>query len=118
MNHDKVTAIQDAISNRNGIDVDDLTAEDLHDAECMYFVAPLPSDFKKRVQFLGDLLAQMTMNNNIDIKDDRLRLMLRTVSTTFSYLLNSSSFQDGVLHSYDASEVAKRLRPWRDDNER
>jgi hypothetical protein len=100
--------IKENIRCRQGMYLSDLTPEALDEAECMYIVAPLPDDFNARTQYLGDLLAQMCMNHKVT--DDRLRMFLRAIATAFSYLLNSSSYQDGKLHSFDATELANKLQ--------
>jgi len=109
MDNEVVTSIKDALRSRNGVDCDNLTAEDLYDAGCVYFVAPLPKDFQKRVQYLGDLLAQMALNH--PVKDDQLRMVLRSIATAFSYLLNSTSYQEGTLRNFDAVEISQKLSP-------
>jgi hypothetical protein len=86
----------------------DLTEELLDEAGCMRLVAPLPEDFDDRVRYLGDVLAQMCMNQKV--KDDRLCMFLRSMASALSYLLNSSSYRDGELHDYDAAALAGKLR--------
>ena len=47
--------------------------------------------------------------NNAPIKDDRLRLDLRSISSALSYLINSTSFREGEYFNFDKVNINKRL---------
>ena len=106
--------LQESIRKRQGVFPDQVDIGLLREAGCMMYVAPLPDDYGERLHYLGDLLSQMGMNHSVE--DPKLHAALRSIATAFSYLINSSSYSDGVLHSYDAGELRRKLRPFLGDS--
>jgi hypothetical protein len=80
--------------------------EILREAGCLDRVCVLPKDFNDRVQYLGNMLVQMLTKTP---KEDELRATTGSIAQTLSYLLNSSSWQDGTLHWFDRDEVCRKL---------
>lgn len=68
----------------------------------------LPKDYKDRVRYFGNLLAQMS-NATVFQKDERLMIELRRLSQTLSYLLNSQSLTDDKMHDFDQAEINRKL---------
>lgn len=62
---------------------------------------------KERVRQWGDDLVQMACNATI--QDDRLRAEVRSMTQALSHLLNSQSYEDGVLHDYDKKTIDCKL---------
>jgi len=100
--------IIEALKTHAGLYPGEVTNDSLREAKCELFMMPIPEDFNSRISHIGNLLAQMC--NNVRHKDDRLLLDLKTISSTLSYLINSSSFRDGEYFEFDKSLVNKRLR--------
>ena len=67
-------------------------------------------NFKKRAQYLGDVVAQMFMRQEAKSGDEGLAAELGALAQAFSHLLNSASFRDGKLHDFDKLEIARKLR--------
>ena len=65
-------------------------------------------DFKQRVRYFGNVLVQMALREPFQ-KDDRLMVEIRVLTQALSYLLNSSSFEDGKLHDFDKKEIDRKL---------
>ena len=59
----------------------------------------------ERFQWMADSLAQV----HFDSWDERLRLKFGRIVTSLSYLLNSTSCRDGILHDFDADELDRKL---------
>lgn len=76
----------------------------------------LPADTKERMQMLGNLFVGMMRNlyscpySSAVPMNDAMRIELKSLATTLSYLMNSSSFRDGVLHDFDRLEIDTRLK--------
>lgn len=100
--------IKDAMDNRRGMQLEELTKEALREAGCMDVVMAIPADFKERTSYFGNLLAQMTMDNK-GVKDDRLRLVVGQLCQSLSYMMNSCSWQEGELHDFDLDEIRRKL---------
>jgi len=43
-------------------------------------------------------------------QDDRLRSTVGQLAQALSYMLNSTSWQDGELHEFDLGEIKRKLR--------
>ena len=99
--------IKYALDNRRGLPPACLTEEALEQAGCLRTVCALPKDFKERASYLGNVLTQMTSGSNV--KDERLRLVVSQLSQALSYMLNSTSWQDGELHDFDLLELRLKL---------
>lgn len=97
-----------AMECRQGLHPGEVTVEALREAGCMDVVMPIPKDFMERTRYIGNLLAQMTMDNK-GVKDDRLRLVVGQLCQTLSYMFNSCSWQEGELMDFDYAELQSKL---------
>jgi hypothetical protein len=68
---------------------------------------PYPVNFEARLSHIGNILVQMCCG--IRGKDERLMMDIRSLSTSLSYLLNSTSFREGEYFNFDKSNINKRL---------
>jgi len=100
--------VKQAMQERRGLRLEELTREALQAAGCMDVVMAIPQDFMERVSYVGNLLAQMTMDSK-GIKDDRLRLVVGRLCQALSYMMNSCSWREGQLHDFDYQEVTSKL---------
>ena len=100
--------IKQAMQNRRGLHLEELTTEALREAGCMDVVMAIPKDFMERTSYIGNLLAQMTMDNK-GVKDDRLRLVVGQLCQALSYMMNSCSWREGELHDFDLMELQSKL---------
>ena len=95
-----------AHQDRRGVYPIELSADAMREAGFIEYVMLMPLDFNERVQYLGNMLAQMAPNS---VKDDRLRFVAGRLCASLSYLLNSASFREGQLHDFDLREIQSRL---------
>ena len=95
--------------------LDELTEAALREAGCLERVAVLPEQFNERVRCLGNLLVQMLTKTP---EDGQLRGMVGTLAQSLSYMLNSASWRDGVLHDFDAHELKRKLQRFAGRDER
>ena len=100
--------IKQAMQNRRGLHLEELTIEALREAGCMDVVMAIPKDFMERTSYIGNLLAQMTMDSK-GVKDDRLRLVVGQLCQALSYMMNSCSWREGELHDFDYQELQSKL---------
>lgn len=94
---------------------EELDADTLRSAGLVTGVMLLPSEFKERVQYLGNLFAQMCFK--LQPGDARLKMELVTLATTLSYLLNSTSFIKGEYKDFDRAEIDRKLRRQVDEDD-
>lgn len=102
------SGIHHAVMSHQGVYPEQLDGKALNEAECMSTVMVLPKDATARLQLLGNITAQLACNYKP--ADTKLRVEFQKLSESMSYLLNSTSFQDGIYHSYDAAEIDRKLR--------
>lgn len=107
---DKLTSedLKSYISTSSGLYPSQLDSEEMHKAGLESFVMVIPSDFKERIRYFGNMLAQQCYNTKTE--DPFLKVELLTLATTLSYLLNSTSYENGVYHRFDKDEISRKLR--------
>lgn len=105
----KLTAeeLKDRIGTLQGVYPDQLDPEVMWEAGLKDIVLPLPRSPKARSQALGNILVQLCLI--IQVEDPLLKEELLSLSTSLSYLLNSTSYDTGTYHSFDKKEVSKKL---------
>jgi len=96
------------IEKHHGVYLNEISDESLEEADLFPWVAVLPKNFKSKVRYLGNILAQMCLKH--ETKDDMLRLELRSIATALSYLLNSVSFDDDEYKKFDREEIDRKLQ--------
>ena len=101
-----VESIRYALENRTAILPVEVDEKSLREAGCWDHVCVLPDQFDDRVRYLGDALVQSLTRSP---KDDNLRLLVGTLCQSLSYVLNSTSWQDGELHDFDLDEIRRKL---------
>jgi len=87
---------------------EDLSYELLEEAGAMHVVLPIHKDFRKRMRQFGNIMAQM--GYGFKSKDPKLMIEFRTIATTLSYLLNSTSFEEDSYRKFDKQAVDNKLR--------
>lgn len=100
--------IKYAMENRQSIEPEGVTREMLREAGCDDRVCVLPEKYNDRVSYLGDVLVQITCKGP---KDDRLRSTVGKLTQALSYLINSTSWQEGELFDFDQMELQRKLEP-------
>jgi hypothetical protein len=98
--------IEIGMTSRRAFALDEIDAASLREAGCWERVLVVPENFNERVSYLGNLLVQMLTR---EIKDDRLRSTVGQLAQSLEYMLNSTSWHDGVLHDFDADELQRKL---------
>lgn len=98
--------LKHSIENRLSVEPHELTEAVLREAGCFDRVCVLPAEFNERVSYLGDALVQMLCKAP---KDDNLRATVGKLTMALSYLLNSCSWREGVLHDFDLDELKRKL---------
>ena len=99
--------LESHIGTGSGVYPEQLDYEEMIKAGLLGFVTILPKDHKKRIRHFGDQLVQMCYNT--ETEDPFLKVELLTLATTLSYLLNSTSFENGVYHRFDKDEISRKL---------
>ena len=69
-------------------------------------VCVLPENINERLSYLADVLVQAVTRQP---KDDQLRFVVGRLCQSLSYVMNSASWRDGVLHDFDRAEVERKL---------
>ncbi|MCA9265371.1 MAG: hypothetical protein KDA60_16035 [Planctomycetales bacterium] len=101
-----VEDIKYALEKRIGLPPGDLDAVSLREAGCMDRVCVLPENINERLSYLADVLVQAVTRQP---KDDQLRFVVGRLCQSLSYVMNSASWRDGVLHDFDRAEVERKL---------
>ena len=84
-----------------------LNSLNLRAAGCLDRVCLLPKPLNERLSYLGDALVQMVRDAS---KDTDLRFVVGRLCQTLSYMLNSTSWREGKLHSFDVDEVRRKVK--------
>jgi hypothetical protein len=98
--------IKYSLERRVSVPPDQLTSESLRNAGCLDRVCLLPENFNERASYLGDVLVQMLTRAP---KDDNLRAFVGKLTLSLSYMLNSTSWQEGELFDFDVAEIKRKL---------
>lgn len=100
-------AIREAMESNQGVWPESIDAETLKEAGCMYTVAIMPKDYHARLRYMGNLLVQMACS--FKCEDSRISITLKLLTSTLSYLINSTSFDDCKYHAFDRQEIDRRM---------
>lgn len=98
--------IKYSVENRSAVLPEQVTSAELRAAGYSERVCILPGDFNERASYLGDVLVQMLTRSPAD---DNLRATVGKLTMALSYMLNSCSWREGVLHDFDLDELKRKL---------
>lgn len=100
--------IQKRLQAGEGVHPEEVTYEDLDEANCLSVMMPIPDDPHERAMLFANNLVQICMG--FRGKNEELLVEVRTLAAAVSYLLNSSSFIDGEYYEWDKREINRKLR--------
>jgi len=99
-----VKELQDKVEGAQGVFLGQVDDALLTEAGFLPTVAILPTDYKKRIAYLGNLVVQMCFSYQGEAKDTLVR-----IASALSYLINSTSFQEKKYFKYDKAEIGRKL---------